>query len=573
MLLALRITNFAVIESAEVEFGRGLTVLTGETGAGKSILVDALSLLLGGRADPELIRSGCEEASVEGILGKDPRLASTLEELGLPDLGEEVSVRRVIGLSGRAKAYVNGALVTVGVLGKVMRGTVDIAGQHEHVALFDSAKHRELLDASGPLGGALTAYRAAHALLQEAARQVEDLGGDENRVAERIALLREQVEEIDRLSPQPGEDRSLEEERRRLMSAERLRRAASEAEALLGAEEGSAADQLGRAANVLAEAAKLDGSLETTLAHALNARAEAEEGARALSRYLELLDGDPGRLQEVDDRLDAIRRLCKRHGGNVEMVLAHRQAVQEELVRLESRSELLAHAEVARQAAEKEARIAAAVLSARRIEAGRDLARAVVASLEELAMAKGRFEVQLTPLDVLGPHGADGVEFLFSANAGEPVRPLAKVASGGEASRLLLAVKRTLAGDDPCGTYVLDEADAGVSGAVAEVVGRMIRDVSRTRQVLCITHLPQVAAYADQHFRIEKTQGKGRTWSRVVPLGKGEERTCELARMLSGVELTREAMGAAEALVRSAQRNMLPRPRRAARPPTARKAG
>jgi len=558
VLLALRISSFAVIDAAEVEFGPGLTVLTGETGAGKSILVDALGLLLGGRADPELIRSGCDEAVVEGVFDRTAELGARLVELGVPDLGEEVSVRRVIGACGRGKAYVNGSMVTVGILGRVLRGEVDIAGQHEHVSLFDPSRHRALLDRLGECEGPLSEYRQAFAALREVVRRIDELGGDESKVKERLELLRAQCDDIARVEPRPGEDAALEEERKRLSSAEKIRRAVAEAEAVLGTQESSAADLLGRGAALLADAVRFDGRLAPLSSRTAALRSEADELARDLSHHLELVDGDPQRLAEVDDRLDAIRRLCRRHACDLAGLLERERQLREELCALEGRRERLAALEVERASKQRAAEAAAGKLTRVRRQAAERLGGAVGAALAELAMAKAVLEVRLSRAPSLGPDGMDEVEFLFSANPGEPVRPLSRVASGGEASRLLLALKRALAGSDRCGTYVLDEADAGVSGAVADVVGRMIKDVSRDRQVLCVTHLPQVAAHADHHLVVEKRLFRGRTVSEVRPLAEGDARTQEVARMLSGVEVTAEAIGAAEALFRAARKPHAP---------------
>jgi len=563
VLLGLRIANVAVIEEVEVAFGAGLTVLTGETGAGKSILVDALGLLLGGRSDADAIRAGCEEASVEGVFARTPVLASRLEELGLPDLGEEVLVRRVVGRSGRAKAFVNGSLVTVGVLSRLMRGTVDIAGQHEHVSLFDSGLHRALLDRYGRLEQQLAAYARDFAAVQEVEARMESLGGDEARVRERAEFLRFQLDEITRLDPEPGEDVKLDAERRRLAGAEKLKRQGAEAELLLGGEETSAVETVGRALGLVSEAARCDASLAPVSQALSSALSELEEAQRRLNRYVESMESDPARLADVEERLDALKRLCRKHATTLEGVIHKRGTLETELSTLDNRQEVLEQLARERKAAEERARRSGEALSRARAACAGTFAVQVREGLAQLALGKAAFEVRVTPGTRLTAEGLDEVEFFFSANPGEPSRPLGKVASGGEASRLLLALKRALADSDGCGCYILDEADAGVSGAIADVVGRMIRDVSGHRQVLTITHLPQVAAYADAHLLIRKGLKGERTVSEVVPLEAGAERTQELARMMSGVEVTREALGAAEALVRSAHRSVgTPRARR-----------
>ncbi|RKH78724.1 DNA repair protein RecN [Corallococcus sp. AB045] len=561
MLLGLRISNVAVIEEVEVAFGAGLTVLTGETGAGKSILVDALGLLLGGRADADVIRAGCEDAAVEGVFARTPVLAARLEELGLPDLGEEVLVRRVLGRTGRGKVYVNGALVTLGVLGKLTRGAVDIAGQHEHVSLFDSGLHRVLLDKYGRLEETLAAYGREWANLREVDARMDALGGDDAKVRERAEFLRFQLDEITRLDPEAGEDVKLDAERRRLGSAQKLKRQGAEAELLVSGEAPSAVEIVGRALGLVHEGVKCDATLAPVAQSLSTALSELEEASRRLNRYVEGLESDPGRLGEVEERLDALKRLCRKHGSTLDGVLKKRGELETELGTLENRREILEELNQERKRVEERARKAALTLSRARKASAGAFSQQVRDGLGGLAMGKAAFEVRVTAGETLRPDGMDEVEFFFSANPGEPARPLAKVASGGEASRLLLALKRALADSDACGCYILDEADAGVSGAIADVVGRMIREVSSHRQVLCITHLPQVAAYADAHLLIRKSVKGERTVSQVLPLSAGAERTQELARMMSGVEVTREALGAAEALVRSAHR-ATPRARR-----------
>lgn len=559
MLHTLRLKNFAVVEEAEVGFTAGLTVLTGETGAGKSILIDALGLLVGGRAESDVIRAGADEAVVEGLFERTDALAARLEAQGLPDDGPEVSIRRSIGRQGRGRAYVNGALVTVGVLQRLMKGQVDIAGQHEHMALLDDGQHLALVDRFGALvdGEVRRAWQVSWDALREAHAKLDALGGDEGQVAARVDFLRFQLEEIERVSPKPGEDTALDQERWRLASSVKLRSLVGSAEELVATREGAAVELLGRAVSLAADAEKLDPSLSPAREALIRAQVELDEAARGLSRYLSSLESDPGRLEEVDERLDAIRRLCRKHAAPLEGVLAKRAALAEALDTLVHRAERRAEVEAERAKLAVAAAAAAARLTVERRRAAQQLTRSVMDGLARLAMGSARFEVAFDAVP-LSPTGADSVHFLFSANAGEALRPLAKVASGGEASRVMLAMKAALADSDAAVCSVFDEADAGIGGAVADVVGRLIKDISGHRQVLCITHLPQVAAHADAHLRIEKGEVKGRTRSVVQSLEAGEARTRELARMLSGVEVTREALGAAEALLRSALRHVKP---------------
>lgn len=556
MLVSLRLTNFAVMEEVEVAFGPGLTVLTGETGAGKSILIDALSLLAGGRAEVDVVRAGADETTLEGVFERTEVLGQRLADAGLPDDGTEVSIRRTVGRNGRGKVHVNGALATVGVLSRLMKGLVDIAGQHEHMALFDAGQHLALVDRFAEVEiGPLAAYRETWAHLRDAEARLQALGGDDVQVQTRVEFLTFQLEEVDRVSPKPGEDVQLEVERRRLVSTERLRASAASCEELLSTRDGAALELASRALQLVTEAEKVDVALGPVRQSLTVVQAELDDVARALSRYLSGLESDPARLAEVDDRLDALRRLCRKHSTSLEGVVAKRESLAVELTALQHRGQLRAEIEIELTALRALATERAAAVTSSRLAAAKRLTEAVQTGLGRLALARARFEVELLPT-ALGFDGADAVQMLFTANPGEPTRPLVKVASGGEAARVMLAIKSVLAGSDGCVCCVFDEADAGVGGAVADAVGRLIKEVSAHRQVLCITHLPQVAAHADVHLRIEKDEVRGRTRSVVRLLASGAPRTHEVARMLSGVEVTKEALGAAQALLRSAARGV-----------------
>jgi DNA repair protein RecN (Recombination protein N) len=552
MLLGLRIQNFTVVDEVEVAFGPGLTVLTGETGAGKSILVDALGLLLGARADASVVRAGEEEAVVEAVFQRTASLGERLLALGLPDVGDEVSVRRVVGRAGRARVHVNGALATVGVLGQLFQGLLDVAGQHAHVALFQPSFQRALLDRLGNVPLAREAYRTAHAALGlvdgELAGLLGAAGGED-----RLDFLRFQVDEVERLAPEEDEDVRLEEERRRLLSVERLRTSCEEAESRL-TEEGGAAASAGRARAAVEEALLRDAQLEPVATALRAATAELEEAATLLRRYLSGLEADPERLAEMEERLDALRRLCRKHGTDLKGVLLRAATLRAEAEALAGRTEALDALRARRSVLEARAWDAARALRTERERAAATLGRSVRGVLAELALKGARFRVQVAASDALGVEGADDVEFLFSANPGEPERPLQKVASGGEASRLLLGLRRVFLERDACETVVLDEADAGVGGAVADAVGRLVREVAQGRQVLCVTHLPQVAAHADEHLVVQKVLSRGRVASAVAALSPGSQRVQELARMLSGVKVSEAAVQAAEALLRGADR-------------------
>jgi DNA repair protein RecN (Recombination protein N) len=598
MLTTLRISGFAIVDAVEVRFGPGLNVLTGETGAGKSILVNALHLVLGGRMSGEVLRDGAEEAVVEALfeLPAGHPVLARLAAAGVLEASvaggpkgdtRELLVRRVAARGGRGRALVNGALCTVSMLEQALRGAVDISGQHEHVSLLDASTHLELLDAhagldappaTGDPGRAapLLRYRAAHAALAALVRERDALSADEGERARRSDYLAFQLAELDRVDPKANELETLEEERRVLASAEKLREAARAAEALAYGEEGSASERVAQAVRALADAAQLDRRLEPILALLRSASVELEEAGRELGRYADAVGGDPERLAEVADRIESLRALARKH-GSLDAAIARRSEMKEELTRSRGGGERLAELEREIAGCGKDAAALARELSAARAEAARGFAACVRGELDALAMGRCRLEVALLPPEagvpveglVLGPSGAERAEILIAPNPGEPPRPLAKIASGGELSRILLAVKRTLSRKDPVATYVFDEVDAGIGGAVAEAMGRVLSEVSRGRQVICVTHLPQVAAFADRHLRVEKRVGGGRTRAAVEVLEGDDERRREVARMIAGATITDSALGHAAALIEAAR---VPAPDRGKRPAPARAA-
>jgi DNA repair protein RecN (Recombination protein N) len=450
------------------------------------------------------------------------------------------------------------------------------------VSLLDPRTHLEILDAHAGLDspspdGAqplLLRYRAGHAALAALVRERDALAADEGERARRADYLAFQLGELDRADARPGEIEALEDERRVLASAEKLREAARAAEALAYGEEGSASERVGQAARALAEAALLDRRLEPTLALLRSAAVELEEAGRELGRYAEAVGGDPERLAGIDDRLELLRALARKHGGSLGHAIARRAEMREELAGLRGGGERLqaVAGEIAGRG--KEAAALARELSRARAKGARALAEAVRGELAGLAMGRCQFEIALAPPEggipcegvVLAPDGAERAEILIAPNPGEPPRALARIASGGELSRILLAVKRTLARKDPVATYVFDEVDAGIGGAVAEAMGRVLSDVSRGRQVICVTHLPQVAAFADRHHRVEKRTANGRTHAAVVHLESEEHRRREVARMMAGAVITDAALEHAGALIGAARVPTAERGRRAAPP-------
>ncbi len=567
MLTVLRISGFAIVDHVEVELGPGLNVVTGETGAGKSILMEALHLVLGGRMPGDVLREGADEVVVEALFELPPGhpVLARVAAAGLPapEGSRELLVRRTASRSGRGRAFVNGALCTVGMLEACLRGLVDATAQHEHVSLLDESTHLPLLDAFGGTagaGGPLPAYREAWQRLAGLARERAALVAAQEERALRADQLRFAVQEIEATAPRPGELEALERERQVLLAAERLMVAARSGEALVYADDGSAAERVGRALRSLAEAAGVDARLEPVVATLRAAGAELEEAGRALARYADGVAADPERLAAVEERLGALRSLVRKHGGSVEAVLARLEEMRARLAEADGAGERLARLEDDLAEAHRRAEALAAALSGARGRAALAFGREVRRELDALSMARCRVEVAFVPAEralpggsaALGPDGAETARLLLAVNPGEPPRALARVASGGELSRIVLALKRALARVDPVDTYVLDEVDAGIGGGVAEAVGRLLSDVARERQVICVTHLPQVAAFADRHLKVEKGARAGRTVTAVTALDAPEERRAEVARMLAGATVTDSALEHARALMRGA---------------------
>jgi DNA repair protein RecN (Recombination protein N) len=563
MLTCLRVRHFAIIDELEVELGSGLNVVTGETGAGKSILVDALNLVLGARGRPEVVRTGEKQAEVEALfeIGDDPGARDRLEAAGL-DAEGELLVRRVVLAGGRSRAYVNGRLATAGQLSQLASGLVDISSQHEHHTLADPATHLLHLDAFGRLGGDRATMERAHDALAEASAALEAVEQRARDRFEREDLLRFQVGEIDQLDPHPGEEDALREERERLRHAERLLAAATGGEDALYAADGALSESLAQVVAEVRQAASIDPRLEPIARQLEDARTSIEDAAAELGRYARGVTHDPARLEALEERLDQLERLKRKYGGSVEGILAHRDRARDELSELEQHEERLEAARETRDQAREGATATARSLSDARRKAAQRLGKAMSRELGSLGMGDARVVVEVAPLEGargelavegarLSRTGMDRVEFLIAPNRGEQARPLRRIASGGELSRALLAIKRVLAGLGPAGLYVFDEVDSGVGGAVAEVIGRKLKEVAQHHQVLCITHLPQIAVYADTHFQVSKEVDGGRTRSRILRLSD-PDRLEEVARMLGGLKVTKRTRDAAAEMIRSA---------------------
>lgn len=569
MLTELRIQNFAIIDRLAIQFGRGLNLLTGETGAGKSIVVDALAALLGGRISVEMIRSGEEEAVIEGRfdLRDSPGAAERIAAMGIDVEGEEVVLVREIAAGGRSRGYINGRAATVGMLREVGSELVEIHGQHEGQRLLLPSTHLDFLDGYG--GQEVLALRARvealHREWQEIRRELESLRLGERERARRLDLLSFQLQEIDAARLEPNEEEELRLLYTRLLHAERLSRLVLEAYGRLYEGDGNAAvDSVARALASLREGTSLDPSLNRYVQAVEEIRQNIVELARELRQYADSVETDPDRLAAVAERLELLRTLKRKYGETVEEILRYREEISHELSTLARSDERVAELEARLEEVEGNLREACLALSQRRRELIRELEAEVVAELSSLEMPRATFRVHMEQRE--DPHGLflggrrvavsgrgiDSVEFLLSANPGEPPRPLAKVASGGELSRIMLALRCILAEADAVPTLVFDEIDAGIGGRTGQVVGEKLYTLGTRRQVICVTHLPQIASMADTHFYVYKQVEGGRTRTLVKAL-EGGERIQEVARMLAGKRPSPIALEHAEEMVRRSQ--------------------
>lgn len=556
MLTELRISNFGVIEQLAVRFGSGFIVFTGETGAGKSLLIDAVTLLVGGRASTDHIRAQADEADLEAafVLASDHSLLQLLQAKGFARTGEtEILIRRVISRTGRNRTYLNGNLCPVHLLEELGGALVDVHGQHEQQSLLSSSAQLEALDAFGRLQSLRLDYQAAYKIWREQTAELETVTTQIAQRREREDLLRFQFQEIVDAGVEAGEDRRLDQERPRLMHSQQLGELSDQLHELLYAGEQGVLSLLASARKILSKMDAVDATTAGWTRIVDEAVIPLRDLADQVRGYRDRVEANPARLMEIEQRLDRLHRLTKKYGGTLDAMLALQESLRAQLAQLdtaETRLQELAHAvdDGARRARELAGR-----LSRKRLDAAKKLMMQMSKELAALRMDRTRFAVEVSPLSGetgCGQTGQDAVEFLFSANPGEPPKPLARVASGGELSRVMLALKTILAESDQVPVLIFDEVDAGVGGAVAEVMGTRLRDLGRHHQVLCVTHLPQVGSQAHAHYLVEKEIRQGRTVTQVRLL-KPKEREEEVARMLAGVTVTKRARAAAAEMIGS----------------------
>ncbi len=562
MLQELRIRNFAIIQEAALEFGPGLNVLTGETGAGKTIILTALGLLLGGRGSPDMIRAGEKDAIVEALFELEGEAA--LEGFPGRDLGQrELVVRRTIAEGGRSKVTIDGEMATVQNLARLGGALVQLYGQHEQQSLLRPESHRDILDRYAHLEADLSPFREAWQRAIELRDRLNELNRRERERADLLDLARFRISELEKAQLAAGEDDALAAERTILANATRLATAAAEAETMLYGADGAAVDAVAGAESRLADAAELDSKLREPLEMIRTARANLEEAARALSAYAAKIEADPARLEQVESRIQELNHLKRKYGGSLESAIEMLERTRAEIAELEGVEESKAEAQRELTLCLDDLAARAAALTASRTQAAADLKRRMEAELKTLGMRSPVFEARLGRLraeeavfvhrDIaMGSDGADTLEFYIAPNLGQPAMPLARIASGGELSRVMLALKRLEAQRRGVATMIFDEVDAGIGGAVAMVVGRKLKQLAKFHQILCVTHLPQIAAFADRHFVVEKEERRGSTRSRVAMLEDGA-RAGELARMLGGEGTSDKFLRAAKELLERAQ--------------------
>ncbi|WHZ22273.1 MAG: DNA repair protein RecN [Nitrospira sp.] len=553
MLTELRISNFGVIEQLTIRFDSGFIVFTGETGAGKSLLIDAVTLLVGGRASTDHIRAQAEEADLEAafVLTQDHPILQLLQAKGFARSGDrDILIRRVITRTGRNRTYLNGNLCPVHLLEELGGALVDVHGQHDQQSLLSQPAQLEALDAFGRLDSLRREYQATFQTWRERVAELQAVTEQIAQRREREELLRFQFQEISDAGVEAGEDVRLDQERPRLMHSQQLGDLSDHLHELLYAGDQGVLSQLASARKVLSKIEAVDATTAEWSRPLDEAAVSLRDLADQVRRYRDRVEADPVRLTEIEQRLDRLHRLTKKYGGSLDAMLALQESLRTQLAQLDrAETQLHALAGAVEEGAGRMCELAER-LSRKRAEAAKKLALQVTKELGALRMDRTGFTVAVSSSNetAYGPTGQDTVEFMFSANPGEPLKPLARVASGGELSRVMLALKTILAESDHVPVLIFDEVDAGVGGAVAEVMGMRLRDLGRHHQVFCVTHLPQVGSQAHAHYLVEKQVRQKRTVTQVRMLTQSE-REEEIARMLAGVTVTRGARAAAAEMI------------------------
>lgn len=568
MLKSLYIKNYALIDRVQVEFESGLNIITGETGAGKSILIDALSLVLGDRANSDVVRNGTEKAIVEGVFA----IAENRKVRGVLDRNEfetsdELILRREVSAKGHSRCFVNDTPTTLNALKEIGDFLVDLHGQHEHQSLLRRETHIDLLDDFGGLEGLIAEYRISYDLLTKLFDQLDELRTREGHLKERRDLYDFQIKEIDALGPVAGEQEALESNLKILENAEKLFEATSHLHTVLYEGERSVYDQLVLARNQLEDLAAIDRTFEEAKGECSSAVAIVNELTNFIQRYKSRIEFNPERLEQIRERLGHLSLLKKKYGGSIDAILAHREKIGREFALAENFEQEIKKIEETIEGERKACSATAQRLSTKRCELVGRINKSVVADLAKLGIAHGQFDVRIENHSLgVGTNGArvyvklgrdalsanhkgiDVVEFHLSTNLGEEPKPLAKIASGGEVSRVMLALKSILAKSERLPLLIFDEIDVGVSGRIAQAVGRSLKNLSQFHQIIAITHLPQIAGLADTHLVVEKAEDGKRTFTRLRKLTI-EERVEEVAKLMSGIEVTEAGLEGARELM------------------------
>ncbi len=567
MLKSVTIKNYALVEETEIRFDVGLNVVTGETGAGKSMVIGAIGALLGERTSVSVLREGAQKAAIEGVFAVEHLsvLQSCLIESDLASDDGLLILRREILASGRSRAFVNDTPATLDQTEKIAAFLVDLHGQHQHQSLLKVAEHIKFIDAFADLGEQCHRVANCFAQAEKARAAYEELLQEQKTRIEQRDYLAFQLDEIDNLNPQPDEESELLNEEKKLAHGTELLQSCDEVVNLLYENEASANDLLGAVVNRLQKLAEYDSALEKQTQEAESALIAVEEIAKSLQSYVHNIDVDPARLDEVRSRLSAFAGLKKKYSADFDGVLQKRDELQQSLQRIEAMDDLVSQALENWQIAIQEYESAAGDLSQARRAAAQEITRRVPEILAEIGMSGSRFEVKISPefaedgwCTVEGrkckafPNGYDRVEFFISANPGQPTRPLAKIASGGEISRIMLALKSLIAHADAVPVLIFDEIDIGISGRVAQSVGKLLRKLAESHQIVCITHLPQIAGAGSTHFLVEKSQRNGSTSTNVRKLAESERRRA-IASLLAGEEISEAQLENAEALIEQAR--------------------
>ena len=549
MLSLLHIENIAVIEQADISFDKGFNVLTGETGAGKSIVIDAISAILGQRAYRDMIRTGTSKASVRAVFTKVPNFP-WFEENGV-EYDEETVIQRDIFLDGKNVCRVNGTLVTVAILHKLGIQLINIHGQHDSASLFDEENHLRFLDAFADNGALLADYREKFAAVSELRRQIDRMTMDEGEKLRRMETLKYQISEIEKADLKSGEDEVLEQRRKLLQNSEKLSQGLEEAsEALLGGDDSDgAAALLAQAAYALSRIARYSDDYTGFQERLTDLKYQVQDIADEVRDSLDELSYSADELETIEARLDIIHRLRRKYGADCDEILAYLDKAKKELDEIEFADDRVEQLKKKLAKQEKQAWDAALALRKNRQEQGTVMAEKILSELSQLDMPRVQFQCRFRETE-LTSEGADAVAFYLSANEGEDLKPLSKVASGGELARIMLSMKNVLAEKDAVDTLIFDEVDTGVSGRAAQRIAEKLKSLASHKQVLCVTHLPQLAALADTHMLIAKSEHDGRTYTTVTPLDR-KGRAMELARIIGGTNITETTLKSAEEMLLS----------------------